>query len=291
MMSAITSGDNHGRLPQAAPLVAVLMCVHQGADFKQFAEALRSLSSQTYGRVCTYIYCDGKLTQAHEEVIKAFVNTAGIKSVLIRGDGNLGLAAGLNSLIDCALTDPDVAYIARMDADDISMPIRLGVQVDYLVRTPDISIAGSWCIEFCEDNVPQFYKKMPTDDFSLRRFMLYRSPFVHPSVMIRRDVFETGIRYNANLKFMQDYDLWSRLAILGHKMSNIPQYLLWFRTGEGFYSKRAGFRRALTEVKMRIDYANQVGLLGPWNYVKYFLFILLRVSPSWAKRIAYLYLR
>ena len=108
---------------------------------------------------------------------------------------------------------------------------------------------------------PNFHKELPCDFDRLRKFALMRSPLVHPSVMFRRSVFEDGLRYDKNLKVMQDYDLWTRLILDGYELANIPEYLLWFRMSEDFFKRRTGFKRAISEIQMRIAYARASRLL------------------------------
>lgn len=271
--------------------LAVLLCVHAEANPDEFDQALASMQAQTHPDVRLYVYCDGPLKPAHEEVLSLRLDTTSGRDHIVRGDRPAGLPTGLNVLIERALADPAIAFLARMDADDISLPDRIRLQVEFLQQHSDVSIVGTWCIEFTEPGVPMFHKKLPTDDAEVKKFMLFRSPLVHPTVMFRRAVFEEGHRYDVQLTMMQDYELWSRLVIAGHRISNVPEFLLWYRMADGFFSRRTGSRRAGTEVRMRIQYSRQAGLLRPLNYLKYAAFFLVRISPVWLKRLAYMHLR
>lgn len=278
----------------AAPIqstVAVLLCVHAQADSDEFDQALASLQAQTHRDLRVYVYCDGTLTPSHEKVLSHRLDSSSGRDQIVRGDRPMGLPTGLNALVDLALADPSIKFLARMDADDISMSERIRLQVELMHKNPDVSLIGTWCIEFSEPGVPKFHKKLPTNDEEVKKFMVYRSPLVHPTVMFRRSVFEEGHRYNVKLNIMQDYDLWSRLVIAGHRISNVPEFLLWYRMSDGFYSRRTGFRRAATEVRMRIVYAKQLGLLRPQSYIRFAAFFIVRVSPKWIKRLAYMHLR
>lgn len=275
----------------SGPDTAVLLCVHQGADAAHFDEALASMKAQTYAKVRLYVYCDGPLTESLEQVLRYRLDGADDRDVILRGDRSRGLPTGLNVLIDHVLATSDIAFMARMDADDISIPTRLATQIGFLRDHPDIAAVGSWCIEFSCGGVADFYKRLPLHHDELVTFMLFRSPFNHPTVVFRRDVFEQGFRYDPALAQMQDYDLWSQLVNGGMRIANVPEYLLWFRMEAGFFARRAGLRRALSEVGMRIAYAKKAGLLRIVNYPRYAGLLLLRIAPVWIRAFLYRHLR
>lgn len=271
--------------------VGILLCVHAGADPDQFRQALASMRAQTHPDVRLFVYCDGPLNSAHESALTEHVDVGDLGDYIIRGERPAGLASGLNFLIDYALSVSDIAYFARMDADDLSTPERITTQLRFLRDNPEVCVVGSWCIEFRLAGVPAFYKRMPTKHVELVEFMLYRSPLNHPTVMFRRSVFERGYRYDPLLAVMQDYDLWTRLVVGGVLLGNVPEYLLWFRVDERFYSRRSGFIRAIREVQMRIRFARSIRRLKPLNYLKYAGIFGVRMAPRWVKSLSYTYLR
>jgi Glycosyl transferase family 2 len=276
--------------PKKLNRVAVLICVHADADPTEFDQALASMKTQTYSDLRLYVYCDGPLQPAHEEVLSFRLDTSSGRDHIVRGDRPAGLPTGLNALIDRAMADPQITFLARMDADDISLPERVERQVQFFRQHFDVSIVGTWCVEFTQQNVPLYYKVLPTSDAEIKKFMLFRNPLAHPSVMFRRSVFEDGYRYDAKCIINQDYELWSRLLVAGYRISNVPEFLLWFRVGNSFFSRR-GYRRAIADVTMRIQYAKRSNLMHPFNYIKYVALFALRISPLWIKKIAYLRLR
>lgn len=275
----------------ALPQVAVLMCVHRGADPAQFDEALASMRAQTHRNLRLFVYCDGPLQAAHEEVIARLLRTEPGLDLVVRGERPAGLPTGLNRLIELAMADPAIEFMARMDADDISMPQRIERQLAFLREHPAVSILGTWCIEFTEPNVPAFHKKLPSEAAEVPGSMLFRSALAHPTVMFRRGVFERGHRYDPTLLVMQDYELWSRLIVAGEVISNVPEYLLWFRIGDGFFNRRHGMRRAWDEVGLRFRFARRSGLFRPKHLAGLFALFLVRVMPGPVKRLAYKHLR
>lgn len=279
--------DPEGRQPQ----VAILLAVHAGADPSQLDDALVSMRDQTHCNLRLFVYADGPLHDTHEAVLSRRLRLAPDADCVVRGERPVGLPAGLNRLIDLAVADTRIAYMARMDGDDISTPTRIERQIAFLREHPQVSIVGTWCIEFSEPGVPLFHKQLPTQADEIRRFMLYRSPLAHPTVMFRREVFEAGQRYSPSMKIMQDYEFWARLLAAGYIISNVPEYLLWYRMAEGFYGRRAGLHRAWGEVKLRWRYARAASLLRPQHLFGFLGLFLVRMSPEPIKRIAYKHLR
>jgi|WetSurMetagenome_2_1015567.scaffolds.fasta_scaffold03728_4 glycosyltransferase involved in cell wall biosynthesis len=286
----------HAPLPKPLPMgadappVAILMSVYAGAEVKHLDEAFRSLRAQEGVRLRVFLYCDGPLRGAQEAIIAQHIDLDAGDTVL-RGEHPAGLPFGLNALIDRALRDPDIEYFARMDADDLCLPQRIARQVRFLQERPRVDIVGTWVIEFTEPGVPLFHKRLPVEEADVLNFMVCRSPLAHPSVMFRRRVLSPGHRYEPRLTQMQDYEMWSRLIRTGFVISNIPEYLLWYRMAPGFFTRRAGIRRAATEVSMRLRYAWHMHRLRPLDLLRLAGLFLVRVSPESLKRLAYLRMR
>lgn len=269
---------------QVRPRVGVLLPVYAGTDAGHFREAVLSLRAQEGVSTRIFLGCDGPLLAAHERIIDELIDTS---DMVLRADRRSGLSETLNRTIEAALQDPSMDFIARMDADDISVPQRLLRQSQFLERHPDISVLGSWCVEFSEPGVAAFLKKLPTSNPELRRTMIYRSPLAHPTVMFHRRVFEAGFRYDPSYGRAQDYELWSRLLLAGVGVSNLPEYLLWYRMSPGLYVRRGGWRLGAAEVSLRLHYAKAAGLLRPWHYLGLAGLFLARVSPAPLKKLAY----
>lgn len=270
--------------------VAILMAVHASADPLQLEEALTSILIQTHKKLSIYLYCDGPLTPEQNAVLARRLPVDG-GHCIVRGQTNRGLPYALNSLIDIALQDPGLAFMARMDADDVSVAERIEQQVRYLLQHPEIDVLGSWCIEFVEPGVPLFHKQLPTDPADVGRFMVLRSPLAHPCVMFRRAVLQAGFRYDPSLLQAQDYELWSRLFCAGYRIANVPSYLLWYRLAKDFYARRAGLSRAWAEFRMRMIFAVRSGQFKPWHLLGFFALFVIRIAPASVKRFSYNYLR
>ena len=237
-----------------------------------------------------FVFCDGPLPPTHEAVLAKYMAPVS-GDVVIRSAVSEGLPSALNALIDRALLDTDVEVLARMDADDLSMPTRLSRQIAFLQEHPTVDVVGTWCIEFEEPDKPLFHKRLPTEHDEVLDFMVCRSPLAHPTVMFRRGVFDAGHRYDTRLQQMQDYELWSRLVRTGIVISNVPEYLLWYRMADGFFKRRSGLGRAIKEIHMRIVFASAMKLLRPVHLFKLAALFLARIVPERLKHFAYMRMR
>lgn len=271
--------------------IAVLMAVHSGADPIHFAESLASIQSQTYSNFVIYLYCDGPLGASHQQVLQQSLLQTNMSYVVVTGETSVGLPIALNTLIDRALSDTSIRYFARMDADDISINTRFAKQVSYFLENPEVDVLGTWCIEFTDRDKPLFYKQLPSRPDQVGAFMLFRSPLAHPTVMFRRKVFENGSRYAPELLQAQDYELWSRLYCAGHRISNVPEYLLWYRLAKDFYARRSGMTRALAEFRMRLSFSRSSGQFKFWHVFGFLALFVIRIAPAPVKRFSYNHFR
>lgn len=135
-----------------------------------------------------------------------------------------GLAATLNEQI--ALSRG--RYIARMDGDDVARPDRLDKQVAFLDGHPEVGLLGSFCREIDTEGCPVALWRRPNTDQALRRALLRYNPFIHSTVMLRREVFALAGLYDQTLRYGQDYDLWLRIS--RHcGLANLPEPLVDLR--------------------------------------------------------------
>jgi glycosyltransferase involved in cell wall biosynthesis len=140
---------------------------------------------------------------------------------LLTNKTNLGVAVSLN----IGLINSHGTYVARMDSDDISLPMRFERQVRYLEENPNISICGTYARIFGESSGTL---KHPVAPDQIRCRLLFDTCFVHPTVMFRlRDFQHHELRYEP-LKHFEDLDLWQR-AIGPLNGANIPEALFQYR--------------------------------------------------------------
>lgn len=148
--------------------------------------------------------------------------------VILTNETNIGLTKSLNN----ALAISKGEYIARMDADDISLQNRFQIQVDYLNSHSKTLAVGSWTGSIDENgNRLVGIGKYETRSNWIRAQFLQNSQLGHPTVMFRRLVNGKPVQYDDSVKYAQDYSLWVSILPYGD-IVNIPEVLFCYRTSE-----------------------------------------------------------
>ncbi len=234
--------------------VCVLMTVYKNDLANQLKASIDSIVNQK-GVACELLIgVDGYIG---EELSSVLVEYNEDSKVSVRYfDVNRGLAATLNDLI--SEVNQKFDYLARMDADDISIDSRILEQITYLQKHKNIDVLGTGCIEFNGDNgianPDNIIKILPKDHELLCKAIFTRSPFVHPSVMFRSSVFiDQEVRYPENLHLSEDLGLWCLMLAKGYKFANIQKPLIYFRLNTNTIERRRGFKKAFAELKSRFS--------------------------------------
>lgn len=187
---------------------------------KTLKTAIDSILEQTYKNFELIIINDGS-NDLSEAIIKEYKDHR-LKYFI--NEVNKGLIYTLNKAVSLCKGE----YIARMDSDDISAKNRLETQVRYLTLHPDILAVGTARSIFGE-NVKRKIQCFPENFDDIKAYMFLACPIVHPSVMMRRDVFfKYNIRYDEHYRNMEDYKLWYDIMQIG-KIANISEPLLFYR--------------------------------------------------------------
>ena len=214
---------------QEAPAVTVLMTVYNGGRF--LAEAIRSILVQRF-RDYEFLIIDDASNDGSVSVLKDFAaKDARIR--LILNEQNKGQTSCLNQ----GLREARGALIARQDADDISLPARLGSLLEVMDQNPDLMIAGvnGWVID--ERGVCTGMIHAPLADDGIRWSLPFRNPFIHAGVMFRRQWPDgSPVLYDEEFRICQDWELWGRLLEQGGGI-NLPQRLVAYRHQEGSLSR------------------------------------------------------
>ncbi len=268
--------------------IAVIMSVYAKDSSVFFEESVKSILSQTYSNFDFYIMCDGAVPI---EIQQVMFKQSDSRVKVVNRDQNKGLAISLNELIEYALESYDYDYFARMDADDISMLKRFQIQLNYFTSNPDVDVLGASCEEVDENGDSLLVKYMAQTDKELKDNLIKKTPFVHPTVVFKAEVFKNGIRYPTDSHLSEDALLWILLASKGYKFANIKEPLLYFRMTAELLNRRSSFKKAWWELKARVLAMKQLGMFSVSNVIYTMLHFLLRVSPKWVIKWAYKNLR
>lgn len=183
-------------------LVSVLLSVWNGAA--TVARAVESIQAQTFTEWELIAVDDGS-SDATAEILEAFARNDR-RIHLLRNEANRGQAASLNGAFRVSRGE----LIARLDADDTALPDRFAAQVEFLAAHPEVAILGGGAELVDRGGRPLRVQKPRTQHAVLVAEIYERNPFIHPAVMMRREVLEQLGGYDESFSRAQDYDLWLR---------------------------------------------------------------------------------
>ena len=162
---------------------------------------------------------------------------------------------GLANALNIGLAHCSHEIVARVDADDISLPQRFAIQIPLIEG--GLGLLGSAIQEFSDDEAEAgLVRSMPTSEEEIRRVISYRSPFAHPSVVYRKSAVEAVGGYE-HLQLMEDYLLFARMVAAGVPCGNSPEVLVRYRVGSGAYKRRGGRHMLRSEMRLQKIFRNE----------------------------------
>jgi hypothetical protein len=206
-------------MSDSVPKVTVLMAVYNGEDY--LAESVDSILGQSYGDF-EFLIVDDCSTDGTGDILGDYVSTDNRVRVL-KNEMNKGLPSSLN--LGLAQSRGDL--IARQDADDLSAPHRLQMQVALFEDRDDLAAVGSWFESLDESGTPYGWSQ-PSDSSPTIQEQLSAgtNPLAHGSVMFQKKAILDLGGYDERFWFGQDFDLWLRLfAREGASAAIVPDYL------------------------------------------------------------------
>jgi hypothetical protein len=216
--------------------------VYNGARFLQ--EAIDSIVDQTF-EDWELIVVDDCSTDDTAAIL-AHARARDNRVHVHRLPANVGATKALNEGARMARGQ----LIARMDADDVSLPARLETQVRYLEAHPEIAVVGSWVRRLDENGVVGAVHRYPTTPALIAWSLFFFNGLAHPTVMMRRSGLDMERVYDPQYRLAQDYELFTRLSRRA-LLANIPEVLLHYRTWAGNSSRKPAQDLAATEIVRR----------------------------------------
>lgn len=206
--------------PTGQPLVSIIMTAYN--EERYIADTLRALIAQSHGQWEALVVDDGS-TDSTPRIISEFSARESRIIPILRE--NKGRIAALNEAIARARG----SFIAVNDADDIPSPDRLAKEVQFLQSHEDHGMVGSYARITDANGIPTGDKIVaPSAHADIRKVMLRYNPFVHSSVMYRKEALESAGPYTD--KFLPGFE-WEMCANImrNWKVANIPEYLVLYR--------------------------------------------------------------
>lgn len=188
--------------------------------------------------------------------------------ITVLSPGKVGLVNALNMGIHHA----QAPFLARMDADDVSHPNRLGDQFTFLQNHPEIAVVSSLVQCFPRPHIAQGFRQYENWLNSLRtpahmaRDIFVESPLVHPSVLMRREAIEKVQGYQDH-GWAEDYDLWLRLHLSGGTFAKIPRILHYWRESPHRLTRQDKRYTARNFLQAKAHYLSQGPLANTPNII------------------------
>lgn len=231
-------------------MISVIMSTYK-EDERLLCESIESILNQTYRDFEYIIILDYPDNDVHKSVIEEYA----LKDDRIHfyiNEKNMGLTDSLNRGLSLCHGE----YIARMDADDISLPDRLERQVKYLEKNHYDLIGG--ITEMINENGSLLYsiKSVPTDPKKINKALRYSQCIAHPTWLGRKEVFEKNAGYR-HMPLCEDYDFTLRAVLNGFVVSNLNEAVLKYRMTSNSISRSNLFEQYLYMSYITNEYKNK----------------------------------
>ena len=220
------------------PKVSILMSIYNENE-SDILKSINSLTAQTYCNVEIIIIVDNPLEKdRYEQILKPYEINENI--IVFYNEQNIGLARSMNVAFDLSTGE----YIARMDADDISVHNRIEKEVNVITeQQADFVCTGYKLINEIDEEIEGNYIHYSPDN--LKRSLITTNCIHHPTILMKKELFKKSGGYR-DFPCSQDYDLWLRLLELDCNFYMIDEVLLLYRVRGDSTTNRRSFEQACT---------------------------------------------
>lgn len=195
------------------PKVSVIMSVYNGETYLH--EAIDSILNQTF-KDFEFVVIDDGSTDRSPDILESFDD----RRMVVTHQDRRGLTKALNRAVSSAKGE----YVARMDADDVSLPERLGQQVAFLDQHADVALLGCNFYEIDDSGAIVADKELVPENEEIKWRLLFHNCYGHSTTIFRKDCFLRVGGYDEGLVCSQDYDLWVRLS-RHYNLGNLCEFL------------------------------------------------------------------
>ena len=200
-----------------SPKVSVLMLNYNYENY--IWQAIESVLNQSFADF-EFIIIDDASRDGSWDIIQKYAKRDP-RIHMYQNEINLWMHKTRNRLIELS----QCPYIAIFDSDDISLPDRINVELDFLEKNPEYGMCGSYVEVIDKTGAHIADKKFPCYNNDIRQSFFFRNPFCHSTVMIRKECFEVVWVYDESFKVAEDLDMWVRIWAR-YNMYNIQQNLV-----------------------------------------------------------------
>jgi glycosyltransferase involved in cell wall biosynthesis len=224
---------------------SLLLPVYAGDKAAYFTKAFASTVVEQSRRPSDVVIVqDGPIGTELAAAVAAATAGSPVPVNHVRLPANVGLARALETGLGHCAHD----VVARMDADDISLPSRFERQL--AVMDAGYDLVGTGMLEFDEAGRVLGKRIPPTDPDDIVTSARFHDPFNHPTVVYRRSVVARAGGYR-ELPLMEDYWLFARMIQAGARVANLPDPLVMYRVDAGAYGRRGGLTLFRSEVALQ----------------------------------------
>jgi glycosyltransferase involved in cell wall biosynthesis len=263
----------------------LLMTISPNENPSFLDEAIKSISiNQSVKPNQTILIVDGPSPLGIKNILQKFQSIINDLEI-IELDQNYGQAYASNVGLEKCKYD----FIARMDSDDISLKDRFNKQINFLKKNSNIDCLGGLINEFeIKSKRISYSRKVPERNFEIYKFLRFRNPINNVTSMIKKDLILKVGGYNGT-KFVEDYNLFVRLAASGARFHNLQEPLVLVRLGKSFFQKRS-------KIALFPDWYKTQKILLKSKLTNYFYFLLANITmlvflllPIFMKKFFYKY--
>ena len=202
------------------PLISVVMPVYNGGQ--HLIDAVASIVAQTFQNWELICVNDGS-TDDSGRILNWIAEMD--SRIRVVHQSNAGIVAALNA--GCEISQ--ASLVMRMDNDDIALPDRMALQLEYMNRNPDCVVCGGAILEMDSESAPLGQTRLATSHEQIVKDLLHRrTGHFHPTTLIRRDALQSEGGYRSNYEWVEDHDLWLRLSRRG-RLANLSDVVLCYR--------------------------------------------------------------
>lgn len=278
-------------------MVTVVVAV-KDTPARMLKECWQSILGQTWSHWRAIFLDDGSTNPETLAVLREIAQDKRAK--VIRQE-----AAGISRALNRGLAEAQTDLVAILDHDDLMMPDRLRLQVEYMQAHPEVDILGGQ-MEAFDDQTGQIcwqtHHKHQIEWAEVQERLWKEHPWIlsHPAVIYRRSRILALGGYDPSWEYGQDLDLWIRALRAGYQLRNLPQIVTRYRLHAGQTSRRREstasasrlvekWRRVLQQEGTRkiflVGYPGSVGGAGTecWHTLRLWRRYNLQVTliPTW----------